>query len=249
MKNYSIAGLIGLISITIMLLLYWNPSSFSEVNVTEPRTIEEVGEVIGSINQQLSGLYSQKLEIEKQIKGVEQEKRYWDWYLQTKLNDLWVEYKPQEEIPAWALWKHEPNIDQQPQEKPQEMHLWTFATTRYYRPLENQVAYHWWDYQNEIYVNCWGASCQHTADWYSLSASDVGKIFACPPDIAMWTTLKLVYPYGYEMIGTCRDRWGKIKNKRLDIWSGIWEEWYANIFLKDPTPTPAHWEVEVYLLS
>lgn len=229
-----------IITFIVAFIIDWNNSSKLEQKSLEPYTIQGMTQSLSEVNLQLYEAYSG-------IKHLESEKQRLQNDICSWLKASWLTCNFEEEIPQWAL-GHEPNIDQPAQEAPQEKYLGTFALTRYYRPLENQVAYHWWDYQNEIYVNCWGASCQHTADGYSLSASDVGKVFACPPDIALGTTLKIVYPYGYELIGTCRDRWGKIKNRRLDIWSGIGEEGYANIFLKDPTPTPAHWSVEVYLL-
>ena len=102
-------------------------------------------------------------------------------------------------------------------------YLWEWKTTGYYTPVEGQERY----YVSRDYdfkMNCSG-DCLVTASWYTLKSEDSMKIVACPKSIKLGTILHIYWLWDVR----CEDRWGSIKNKRLDIWNWIWDSWLNNI--------------------
>lgn len=101
-----------------------------------------------------------------------------------------------------------------------------YNISRYYSPMPWQKSYYLnRTYEKDLAMNTSGDPLV-TDDWYRLSQKDAHKVVACPQPMKMGTRLFI------EWIGnvTCHDRWGAIKNKRIDLWAWIWEEWLNNIY-------------------
>lgn len=125
-------------------------------------------------------------------------------------------------------------------------YLWVYGITRYYTPVRWQRTYLWSkNFESAFKLNCmykpnrpygW---CLDTASGYRLKPEDAFKMAACPPNLKHNTKLFI------EWLGevTCVDRWWAIKNKRLDIWAWIWDQWIKNLSIKNG------WQRKVYLLN
>lgn len=104
--------------------------------------------------------------------------------------------------------------------------LWVYNISRYYTPLPDQERYYLGrTYEQDLKMNTsWDPYV--TADGYRLTKKDTHKVVACPSPMKMWTKLFI------EWIGSvvCHDRWGAIKNKRIDLWVGIWTEGMNNVY-------------------
>lgn len=103
-----------------------------------------------------------------------------------------------------------------------------YSISRYYSVMPDQRRYYLWrTYHQDKEMNCWGGSCLDTASGYHLTNKDEFKIVACPKSFEFGTILHI------EGVGdvTCQDRGGSIKNKRLDLWTGIGDKWLSNIFV------------------
>lgn len=123
----------------------------------------------------------------------------------------------------------------------------TYKLSRYYTPVKWQSKYWNGNYQKEFSMNCqW--NCRITANGHYLEEHEVWKVVACPKNIKLGTRLLMVYPRWWEFEVTCHDRWWAIKGMRLDLRCWVGQEWYDNIFKKDPTPCPSG-KVKVYKLD
>lgn len=111
-------------------------------------------------------------------------------------------------------------------------YLWYYFTTRYYTPVRWQKKYYSWSYEQDYSKNCMN-DCFSTASGHKLVSGDEYKIFACPKDFERGTKLNIE---GVG-IGICEDRGWSIKNKRLDIWVGIGDEWIKNLASKRASDT------------
>jgi len=104
--------------------------------------------------------------------------------------------------------------------------LWVYNISRYYTPVPNQEKYYLGrTYEEDLAMNTsWDPYV--TADGYRLSAKDAHKVVACPQPMKMGTKLFI------EWIGNvvCHDRWGAIKNKRIDLWAWVGTEWMNNVY-------------------
>lgn len=108
--------------------------------------------------------------------------------------------------------------------KPTKEYIGTFLMTRYYAPVSGQQSYLAWSYEKEKIINCWPGDCLVPSKRMVYKPSDAGKYMACPPWLPFET-------YAVDGIGDvkCVDRWWSIKNKRIDLWIGIWDQWYDNL--------------------
>lgn len=113
----------------------------------------------------------------------------------------WLEYKP--------LWAYE----------------WYFSLSRYYSPMKDQTSYFNGSYASDKDMNCGAGDCLVAAGWYKLKATDAGKVVSCPPELPLWTLLRIED----WVIVKCADRGWSIKNKRLDMRAGIGQTWLDNI--------------------
>lgn len=97
--------------------------------------------------------------------------------------------------------------------------------TRYYTPVEGQLKYYRDTYEQDYKVNCSG-DCLVTSSGYRLKKEDAMKIAACPPEIPFGQKIEI------DGIGLvrCEDRGGAIKQKRLDVWTGIGTDGLRNIY-------------------
>lgn len=115
-------------------------------------------------------------------------------------------------------------------------YLGEFTLSRYYSPVPNQERYYMWvDREREIRMqcgcpggNCNEEGCKYPADWKLLTDADIGKSYACPPELPLWTKIKLVFHW-WEVEWVCRDRGGAIKNARLDAFCWFGMTWLTNI--------------------
>lgn len=111
----------------------------------------------------------------------------------------------------------------------EEKYIGEFYVSNYYTPVRGQKKYFNGSYQADFYVNCQG-DCTITASGSKLDWTKQRKVLACPPNFKFGTKIKLVFPYDHkehpsgELIATCEDRGGAIKNKRLDLWVGMGEQ-------------------------
>lgn len=125
--------------------------------------------------------------------------------------------------------------------KPEEIikdpnYIGEFTLSRYYSPVPNQERYFMWvDREREIRMqcgcpggNCNEDGCKYPADWKLLTDADIGKSYACPPELPLGTKIKLVFHW-WEVEGVCRDRGGAIKNARLDARCWYWMDGLNNI--------------------
>lgn len=84
------------------------------------------------------------------------------------------------------------------------------------RPEHKQGIRKEMEYLADFRVNCSG-DCLVPADGSTYTDADAGKVAACPPE----------YPFGtkFEIEGmgtvTCRDHGSAIKQKKIDVWTGI----------------------------
>lgn len=110
-----------------------------------------------------------------------------------------------------------------------ETYLWEFTLSRYYSLTEDQTIYYT-NKKADLAMNCgWTIeSCKNTANWYELKKEDVGKVFSCPDSIAFDTNIKLDFRW-WTMYGICKDRWGKITERRLDSRCWYGNDWVNNI--------------------
>lgn len=120
----------------------------------------------------------------------------------------------------------------EPIKVPDREYIGVYYTTRYYAPMPWQDVYYSGSYDNDYRKNC-GGDCLITANGYKLKAWDEYKVFACPKDIPLWTRLFIEGIWE----GRCLDRGGYIRNKRLDIWVGIWEDGIENLRSKRANDT------------
>lgn len=74
-----------------------------------------------------------------------------------------------------------------------------------------------------------------------LTQNDVGRIVACPKDLPLKTILRVEW-YGDLK---CYDRWGAIRWNRLDLRTGVGDEWLNNI-LNNKIPGGRHY---VYVVT
>lgn len=109
-------------------------------------------------------------------------------------------------------------------------HEWiNISLSRYYSVQLNQTSYYGWrTYEEDFAINCqW--DCLTTADWHQLKSSEAGLVVACPKEYALGTRFYVEWLWTV----TCHDRWGAIVTQwetiRLDVRSGIWDQWRINI--------------------
>lgn len=97
--------------------------------------------------------------------------------------------------------------------------------SRYYSPVAWQKEYYnGRTLEEDVAMNCWWSDpawCVHTASWHPLTDSDVWIAAACPPEMELGTQFTMTkWSKSYNMI--CLDRWGNIKEKRIDV-----RNWYG----------------------
>lgn len=123
-------------------------------------------------------------------------------------------------------------------------YLWQYTLTRYYSPVLWQRRYYT-SLEADIKMNCWWGEwltveqaifwCKFPADAknntpkYELKESEVGSVYACPPNLKLGSKIKLVFPW-WTVYGTCRDRWWAIKWHRLDARCWYGDEALDNIY-------------------
>ena len=111
-----------------------------------------------------------------------------------------------------------------------DWHQWiNISLSRYYSVQPDQTSYYWGrTYEEDFAINCqW--DCLTTADWHQLKSSEAGLVVACPKEYKLWTKFYVEWLWTV----TCHDRWGAIVTQwetiRLDVRSGIWDQWRINI--------------------
>ena len=119
-------------------------------------------------------------------------------------------------------------------DKPQDpSYLGTFRLSRYYSITADQtdkLPYEK-DIESMIMMNCWkwGTEwCKTTANGHVLVDEDIGYVYSCPPNIPLWTKIRLEFDWGTRK-GICHDRGGSIKWKRLDSYCWAGNNWVSNI--------------------
>lgn len=102
-----------------------------------------------------------------------------------------------------------------------------YGISRYYSPMPGQSSYYLnRSYEKDKEMNCWHGDCLDTANGYILKPEDAHKVIACPSNFDFWT--RFFIEDIWEVV--CYDRGGAIKNKRLDLWAWIGEEWLDNVY-------------------
>lgn len=144
----------------------------------------------------------------------------------------------------WTCWKAVLLRYWQEKEKDKHKRI-KFKLSRYYSVMPNQERYYAnRTYEEDFKINCSGDPLT-TADGHQLKSEEAGHVVACPKEYPLWT--KFYVEWVWEVI--CHDRgWAIVKQwevVRLDIWSGIWDQWRINIETnKIPT-----WERMWYVIN
>ena len=167
-------------------------------------------------------------------------KAYGDWYLWKHFATAYVSAtNDQVTFPAWIKWETL-------QDKRNNMVDLNCGCAKYDWPETDisKVAYgmikNW-----EMYT-CDAKACINPADWYPLTPQEAWKVVACPSYIPLGSKLyisKDTYANRREVV--CRDRWGVIKEGRLDLRVWFWEVWMLN--LNKTTGLYERWELHVWI--
>ena len=107
-------------------------------------------------------------------------------------------------------------------------YLWVFNITRYYSCAKDQTKYLSWEKNTwqDNYESCnkrqfnWDLDNIQPKHWARFTNKDAWIAVACPKEIKAWTKLRIEW---YKHTVICRDVWSAIKNKRLDLYVGIWD--------------------------
>ena len=127
-------------------------------------------------------------------------------------------------------------------------YLWVMSITRYYSCTKNQTKRLSREKNTgqDNYTACNNRQFLGDVDntqpkyWARYTNADAWIAIACPREIPARTKLRIEW---YDQIVTCRDVWSAIKNKRLDLYTGIGDRAIDN-FHRFPTGNHKVWIVE-----